>query len=116
MKVDTERIEKILKDHFPLDEPEGARDRILSRAARELRPARSRLWVKLQWAFAVLAVGTILLANISDHTRQVRVAGGNTSTIGISDRNLIALARRQNLNVWPETAQGAGGRQAGGQL
>lgn len=114
--MDAERIEKILKEHFPQDEPQGARERILSRAARELRPARSRVWVKIWWAFAVLAVGTIALANVSDHARQVRMAGGITSTATINDRNLIALARRQTLDLWPETGQMTDRKEAGEQL
>jgi hypothetical protein len=74
MTMDPERIEKILKEHFPQGEPEGARGRILARAAREVRPARARVTIFIKWAFAATAIAIILLANVSDHARQTRFA------------------------------------------
>jgi len=100
--MDAERIEKILREHFPQDEPEGARERILTRASRELRPTRSRVAIFIRWAFVVV-VAIIILANLSDGARQnrfARVSGGGLELPPAFSDSMVARASRSWLTQY----------------
>jgi hypothetical protein len=73
--MDSDRIEEILNKGFPAEEPEGMRDRILSKSSRELRPSRANWWPKAKLAFAGAVLLLLISANISDRARESKIAG-----------------------------------------
>lgn len=98
MSMDQDRIEEILRESFPKDEPQGMRERVLSKAAGELHPARVSWWPKVRLAFACAAVLLVLFANLSDKARQSRIAGVPDAQPRLSTEYTVkALAERQKL-------------------
>jgi hypothetical protein len=75
--MDSERIEQILQRHYPADMPDGMKERVLSKATTQLGPARRRPGFVLKLVFAAALILLVALANVSDHARQVRLAGGH---------------------------------------
>lgn len=75
--MDQERIEQILNENYPADQPEGMRERVLAEASRELRPARLGWQSNLKLAFVGSLALFILIANISDSTRRTRLNGSH---------------------------------------
>jgi hypothetical protein len=74
MKMDTDRVEGILREYFPQNEPPGARERILSRAAREVQPAKRRMFVFVRWAFVAAALAIVGLSSLAENGRDARLA------------------------------------------
>ena len=73
--MDSEQIEKILQENYPSEGPLGMRQRVLEAALQELKPKKTiKLWHRVQFAFAAVLVGIILIANISDNTRRARMS------------------------------------------
>ena len=76
--MDDKHIEDMLRDSWSPEPPEGMRERVLGRARQEL-PARRAGWGLLgmsgwKLAFASLCLLTILVSNLADSARQVRLA------------------------------------------
>lgn len=92
--MDNDKIEQVLRENYPAPDAASARGRILEHAARELRPVRSGLCSGIRWAVTAAVAATILLANISDHARQIRLTGGRDGTPALS---AAAIAERQRL-------------------
>jgi len=93
--MNDDRIERMLREGYPAPDAGAARSRILERAARELRPARTRAWFRAKWAFAAAAV--ILFANVSDHGRQIRLSRGLDGTPVRTISDGAAMIERQRL-------------------
>ncbi|MDO8683128.1 MAG: hypothetical protein Q7N50_06570 [Armatimonadota bacterium] len=103
--MDIERIEEILRANFPASDSDGPRRRILDGAFHELRPPKPRVRMIVKWVFAVAVVAIILIGNISDQARQVRLARGSNLERGISDMARLALAQRQNPTFYLDVEQ-----------
>jgi hypothetical protein len=97
MEMKPERIEDILSEHFMGCEPEGAKERILSRASAELRPPKRRGFSIAKWALAGTVAATILLAQVSDHARQVRLAQGQCQSPASITRAGAVLAEQHRM-------------------
>ncbi|MDO8587068.1 MAG: hypothetical protein Q7T82_08520 [Armatimonadota bacterium] len=94
--MEDDRIEEILQERYPAPDAEGARGRILGRAARELRSARPRTWFRTAWAFAA-AAAVILSANVCDHARQARLSQRTHVTSAAPASSAAAVIERQRL-------------------
>lgn len=95
--LEPERIEETLEKRFPKGEPEGMRERVLSRARQELRPAKRRVLRGLKLGLACAAVIMILCANISDSARRTRLAAGHPTRPELDARAVVALLERQRM-------------------
>jgi len=70
--MDDKRIEKLLKDSWDVNTPDGMRGRVLDRA--RSRPAFSFGLPKWQTAFAVAGLVIVLAAGASEHAREARLS------------------------------------------
>ena len=74
--MDDRRIEEMLRTSWKPESPDGMRERVLRRARGELANSRRPVLGMSRWKFALASLGllVILLANISDHARQIRLS------------------------------------------
>ena len=74
--MDDRRIEEMLRESWKPEPPDGMRERVLRRARGELAHSRQPVLGMSRWKFALASLGllVILLANISDHARQIRLS------------------------------------------
>jgi len=75
--MDEKRIEDMLRKSWSPQPPDGMRERILRQSRVELhKSSKTTIWGASRWKFALvsLAVAIVVICNISDHQRSVRIA------------------------------------------
>lgn len=95
--MEDEKIEKVLRKHWNPVPKYGMRERVLRRCRNELRQTEKKPVLNInRWRLSfVVLVLIILLANIADYARQMRL----TSMLHISDSqmNIINFQERQEM-------------------
>lgn len=95
--MDEREIEKLLREAWRPQPPEGMRERVLERARQELR-SRHRWFAVRRWeaAWALIGVLIVLGAGISDFARQARIA----AIVHVSEQSALVAARPVTLGEW----------------
>ena len=99
--MDDKRVEKILKESWSPNPPDGMRERILRRGREELAPKRRIPWIT-NWkpVLAAAAVLLVILTNFSDYRSQARISAlmdGSQQRITVPQGADSLLAQRRRM-------------------
>ena len=75
--MDNKKIEDMLRSSWPLQTPDGMRDRVLRQARlQSVKTSKNNISGINKWKFILvsLAVVIIVMCNVSDHARTIRMA------------------------------------------
>ncbi len=96
--MNDDRIEELLRKSWPPEPPTGMRERVLGRAAQELKDASPRSALAARWKLALASLGVlvILLTNVSDHARQARLSA---ATNGVAPNATVRSLPWRNRQI-----------------